>query len=162
MADGNFFDALGKKLSQATHTAVDKTGVLVNSTRINAQIAGEQREMEKLYQKLGETVYLMARDGQIVPEGEIKRLVDKIKTRSQAVKAYRKDLAGVKGQKICPGCGAFIDSRVVFCPKCGAEIPAEEQPAPKPGERKAPVDTEIEIEEAVSLDGFIDEEDDLL
>ena len=162
MAEGNFFDALGKTLSRATHTAVDKTGVLVNSTRINAQIAGEQRELEKLYQKLGETVFLMVKEGELTPEGEVKRLVDKIRVRSQAVKAFRKDLAGVKGQKICPSCGAFIESQVVFCPKCGAEIPEEEKHAPKPGQKKAPVDTEIEIEEAVSLDDFADGQGDLL
>ncbi len=162
MADGNFFDALGQRLSKASRTAMDKTGVLVNSTRINAQIAGEQRELEKLYQKLGETVYFMAQERQFTPEGEVKRLIDKIKTRSQAVKAYKKDLAGVKGQVICPGCGAFVDSHVVFCPKCGTEIPVAEEPAPKPGKKKAPVDTEIEIEEAVSLDGFADGQGDLL
>ena len=161
MAENNFFDALGEKLSKATHTAVDKTGVFLSSTRISAQIAGEQREMEKLYQKLGETVYRMAEEGQFTPDGEVARLVLKIRNRLQVVQNYRKDLAGVKNQNICPHCGNFIDQQAVYCPKCGAEIPVAAPAKPKPGEKKAPVDAEIEIEEAVSLDDFADEQGDL-
>lgn len=154
MADGNFFDALGVRLSKATHTAVDRTGVFLSSTRINAQIAGEQREAEKLYQKLGETVFSMAEAGEIRPEGEVKRLIEKIKNHKSTVAGYRRELAGVKNQRICPRCGAFIDTKAVFCQKCGEEIPEETPAAQKPGQTAAPVDTEIEIEEAVSLDGF--------
>ena len=55
MAD-DFFSEIGKSLSRFTQQAVGKTGEVVEMTKYNAQISGEQKEVEKLYQKIGELV----------------------------------------------------------------------------------------------------------
>ena len=49
----DFFGDLGKSISRVTQKAVGRTGELFETTKINAQISGEQREIEKLYAKIG-------------------------------------------------------------------------------------------------------------
>lgn len=121
MAD-DFFGELGKSISRATQQAVDKTNVFIERTKLSAQITGEQKEIERLYQILGEAAYQRIRAGKIIPDAQLQEIVNEINSCAGQMSAYKKDLADVRNMKICARCGAVIAMDAAFCPKCGAPV----------------------------------------
>ena len=119
----DFFGALGKKISKVTQSAVDKTSSLVETTKINSQITAEQKEIDKLFQKIGQVILRKADAGEIQPGEEENALICEIRGHEERILEFRKNLAAAKGMKLCPGCGELIAIDVAFCPKCGAPTP---------------------------------------
>ncbi len=146
----DFFGELGKSISRATRQAVDKTSVFVESTKISAQISSQHHEIEKLYQKIGETIYKKVRTGEYEPDAEVMLIVEEIRKRQGQVTGMRKNLAEVRNMKVCPSCGELIQSDVAFCPKCGTPTPLTSRKSVVDKEKKAEnEDTDI-VEEAVT------------
>lgn len=119
----DFFGDLGKSISRYTKKAVDKTSTMVEGAKISAQISAEHREIDKLYQKIGENVYRKAVEKTIDLDDDLNAFVDEIRQRKEKTNSLKKDLADVRGQKVCPNCGELIPKEVAFCPKCGAPAP---------------------------------------
>lgn len=119
----DFFGDLGKSITKATQQAVDKTSIFFESTKISAQISSEQKEIEKLYQNIGEAVYRQIKAGTLTPGEDIRAAAEEIKGHETQINVFKKNLADVKGMKICPNCREVIPSDVAFCPKCGAPTP---------------------------------------
>ncbi len=144
----DFFGDLGKSISRYTQNAVDKTSTFFEATKISAQISTEQKEIDKLYQKIGETVYRRAESRQMQLDDDLAAFVEEIRSHREQISSRRKDLADVKGKKVCPSCGELIPREVAFCPKCGAPSPADEdrEEADQPKEDTA----EQEAEESAS------------
>lgn len=122
----DFFGDLGKSISRYTQNAVDKTSTFIEATKITAQISGEEREMDKLYRKIGEAVIRKADEGSYTLPADLNQMADDVKKHRAQIIAYKRTLADVKGMKVCPGCGELIDKAVAFCPKCGAPTPIDE------------------------------------
>ena len=144
----DFFGALGKKITQATHSAVDKTSSLMETGKINAQISGEHKEIEKICQKLGEAVLRKAEAGLMQLDESEAALIEEVGGHRERISELRQKLAEVKGMKICPACDELIDAGVAFCPKCGAPTPVPVKETVSEGE--VPIETEGEAAEAVS------------
>ena len=77
MAD-DFFSEIGRSLSRFTQQAVGKTGEVVEMTKFNAQITSEQKEVEKLYQKIGELVYRGVKNGDIEVSDDLADIISAI------------------------------------------------------------------------------------
>ena len=122
MAD-DFFGELGKSISRATQQAVDKTSVFIERTKITAQISGEQKEIDKLYQRIGEIVYRKVKMGEMDSDAEFAPIIHDIDAHTSQVTTYKRTLADVRKMKICESCGSVIAMDVAFCPKCGAPAP---------------------------------------
>ena len=118
----DFFSDLGKSISRVTQKAVGRTGELLETTKINAQISGEQREIEKLYAKIGAIVYRKIVNGTMEVDDDIASIVDDIRAHAGQLASRRKALAGVKRMRVCPACGELIATDVAFCPKCGTPV----------------------------------------
>ena len=121
-----FFGEIGEKISKATQQAVDKTNEFFESAKISAQIASEQKEVEKLQLTIGESVYQKVADGTLTVDEEVQALIGEIDAHIAQIADYKKTLANVRGKKVCPQCNELIDAEVAFCPKCGAAAPVEE------------------------------------
>ena len=141
----DFFGELGKSISKATQQAVDKTSVFIERTKITAQISGEQKEIDKLYQRIGEIVYRKIRMGEMAEDSEISPIVRDIAARTNQVTNYKRNLADVRNMKICDNCGSVIAMDAAFCPKCGA-------PAPIAGGRGSKVNNSAITESAADAD----------
>ncbi|MCR5294296.1 MAG: zinc ribbon domain-containing protein [Lachnospiraceae bacterium] len=152
----DFFGELGRSISRATREAVDRTGVFVEAAKITAQITGQQKEVEKLYQKIGEMVYKKYRNGQYQPEPELLPLMDEIRSRSSQMSSMKKNLAEVRSMKLCPNCGELIQMEVAFCPKCGTPTPIASKKASLE-KKKREEEQELSLpptEEALVVDAF--------
>ena len=126
----DFFGDLGKSISRATQSAVGRTSTFFESTKISAMISSEQKEIDKMYQAVGETVVNNAGDTGIVELDEtIMDLISEIRVCQGRIHELKKELAGVRGMKVCPACHELVPSEVAFCPQCGEAMPVEEENA---------------------------------
>ncbi|MDD3338031.1 MAG: hypothetical protein PHS82_04155 [Lachnospiraceae bacterium] len=121
----DFFGDLGKTITKAAGEVVDKTGDFFESTKLKAQIAGEEKCIDKGYRNIGEVVFRQQAEGAQVSE-EVQVLIEEIRKHMEQIAAFREELAQLKGQRVCPSCAAIIDADAAYCPKCGVAVPEEE------------------------------------
>ncbi|MBQ0058516.1 MAG: hypothetical protein KBS83_00940 [Lachnospiraceae bacterium] len=120
----DFFGDLSKQLGVAAQTAVDKTSSFIEQQKTSIKISAALHEVEKMYQVIGEMVVLD-------PEGassseNVKNLVAEVLQKKAEIEAMKKDVAKMRGVKICEVCGNRIRLEDMYCSKCGAEAPVEE------------------------------------
>lgn len=120
----DFFGDLGRSISKAANEVVDKTGEFFESTKIRAQISGEEKVMEKAYRDIGEMIYRQHMEGQPVSE-EVEKLCEDILSHEDKIKSFKSELASLKGQKLCPGCDEVLDKNASFCTRCGNSVVVE-------------------------------------
>lgn len=123
------FDDLARKAKNAAFIAADKAKDVADLTRLSVTIAGEQKELDKLYRTIGEW-YVSEYEGEI-PDN-VRDLVDAVAAAKERIAALEAQKVTVKetgpdlepepqpAQRICHICGAASDSR--FCPQCGAPM----------------------------------------
>ncbi|MEE8825783.1 MAG: zinc ribbon domain-containing protein [Eubacteriales bacterium] len=143
----DFFSDIGRHISRYTKKAAEQTGTFFESTKISARITGEENEVKKIYQKLGEEIFRRAVSGGAALTDSEQELVGSIEDHKEKIRVMRKQLADVKGMIICPKCGAMVAGDAAFCPKCGAEIPEDMRPDQKK-EQETAEDARFEDEDA--------------
>ncbi|MBP3914071.1 MAG: hypothetical protein J6D14_06655 [Lachnospiraceae bacterium] len=162
----DFFGDLGKSIFKTTQNAVDRTSNFFESTKINAQISAEQKEIEKLYSAIGEYVTRKyeAKD-EIFPDDELRSRIEAVHARLGKLLELKQALAGAKGMKICTSCQELIANDMAFCPKCGAPVPVEEEEDLSDYEQLPPVEAAPEVPKIEELPdddiSVIDDLDDL-
>ena len=107
----SFFDDLGKKLSQAGQTAVQKTKEMADIAKLNSAISDEEKRIDDNYLQIGK-LYVSLHDAEHEAEGKIK--------------GYRQQIKDIKGIVKCEKCGAEVSKDAAFCSACGAPMPKEE------------------------------------
>ena len=122
----DFFGAIGKFFARAAVGAADKTSSMMEKTKINSQITGERKEIEKMCQQIGESVLERAAAGEIQLSERENLLMEEINVHQDRIREFRKVMAGLRNMKICPACESLIAIDVAFCPKCGAPTPVPE------------------------------------
>lgn len=142
----SFFDDLGKKISQAGQTAVQKTKEMADVAKLNSAVSDEEKRIEDSYKEIGKLyVSLHAADH----EADFDAYFSAIHEAENKIKEYRQQLKEIKGVVKCEKCGAEVAKDAAFCSSCGApmpkEAPAEETPVAEAVEvASKPVQTENE------------------
>lgn len=114
-----FWDDIGKKISQAGQTAVQKTKDVADIARINSAISDEDKKLAESYIALGKLyVAKHATDADeafsplvATAQGCIARIAD-----------YKQQIKDIKGVTICEKCGREIPLGNAFCGSCGAAV----------------------------------------
>jgi RNA polymerase subunit RPABC4/transcription elongation factor Spt4 len=122
----DFFGAIGKFFARTAHGAVDKTGAMMEKSKVSAKISGEQKEIDKLCQQIGESIIERAAAGEIQLNDRENLMLEEIGVHRDNIKEFRKVMASLRNMKICPACESLIAIDVAFCPKCGAPTPVPE------------------------------------
>ena len=145
----DFFGDLSKSLSSAAQQAVDKTSSFFESQKMNVQIQTAQREIDKIYQKIGAAIFSESKAEGFTASEAVQALLDEVAEKEDKIAVLKKGIARMRGQKICTECGSAIDADHAYCPKCGAPAP-EDEPEPDPVEEEV---CECEVaEEACACD----------
>ena len=111
------FNDLGKKISQAGQTAVQKTKDITDIARINGMIAEEEKQMDNNYYQIGKLyVALHKNDFEI----DFEEMITAVFISQAKIEEYRKQIGDIKGVIWCEKCGAEISSNAAFCSACGA------------------------------------------
>ncbi len=129
-----FFEELSKKARDVAAVAADKAKDVADKakdtaeiTKINMSIAGEQREMDKVYRTIGEW-FVNEYEGEI-PDSvrdlvesvmALKAKIAELEASKAAKSAPEEAPAVVEEKKECPVCSAASAGK--FCPQCGAPM----------------------------------------
>lgn len=121
----SFFENLGKKISQAGGSAVEKTKQMTEIARLNGKIDDTQKNLDKLYKQIGEIYAEKYSD--IAPE-DLVDYISQVKNYQTELDNLGKELNLVKGFVKCDNCGSLIKIGDAFCGKCGEAAPMVERP----------------------------------
>ena len=146
-----FFDDLGKKISQAGQTAVQKTKEIADITKINSLIADETKKINENHREIGKLyVSLHGAD----KESAFAELIAAVRASEAKIAEYRQQLNDIKGVVRCEKCGAEVSANAAFCSSCGAPMPVV-----KPVEAQEPeeAETEEEASEEAQTEAFTEE-----
>lgn len=116
----SFFDELGRKISDASRSAVEKTKDLAEITRLNSVIKENETQLDALYSELGEAYY-KSHCNDKAPEfvSDIKKISALIRETDEC----RESILELKGLAKCPYCGAEFSADEAQCPECGKAVP---------------------------------------
>lgn len=121
----SFLDNIGKKASEASVKAIQKTKDLSDMTRINSMISEEEKKMEKGYSQIGRRYVSMY--AQECGE-EFQPLVQSIIESEERINGWRKQVQDIKGIQCCTNCGAEVAKGAAFCSSCGSVMPKVQEP----------------------------------
>ncbi len=123
------FNDIGRKISSAGNSVMNraKNASVING--IKMQIAQEQKKMDSIFLAVGRKYYEMRVEE--TPE-ELKELVDQLKESENKIADLEKQCEEAKNVRFCRGCGEILGAEVVFCPHCGTKV-EEIVPPPEPG-----------------------------
>lgn len=116
-----FFNDLGKKLSQAGQTAVQKTKGMTEIARLNGAISEQEKKLTDTYFEIGK-LYVLKHPKDY--ENDFAVMIAALKESERKIKEYRQQIQDVKGIVRCEKCGAEVANNVAFCSSCGAKIVA--------------------------------------
>lgn len=123
----DFFDKLGKKMSETYNVASEKTSKLAKEAKLKINISEEKERIQEEYKKIGEKLYqkyLNNRDAEVVLDfiEEFKN----IDTAKGNIKNSEDEILDLKDRKKCTKCGTAFDEKFEFCPSCGTKAEKEE------------------------------------
>lgn len=125
------FDDIGKKISQAGQTVVQKTKDFSDVSRINGLISDEEKKINNNYSVIGKLYYTKYAD---TCDAEFATLVASIKESESKLAEYKQQIKDIKGTVHCEKCGAELTQDASFCNICGAPVataPKAEASAPQ-------------------------------
>jgi len=112
----SFLEEIGKKLSQASQDALEKTKRYAEISKINVKLLEEEEQLEKLYANLGRLYFQL---NEKEPEIIYQDLFRAIEGSLQNIAHCQKTINEMKGLKACQSCGEEIAEGAVYCPQCG-------------------------------------------
>lgn len=115
-----FFEDLGKKISHAGQTAVQKTKDMTDIARINGAISDEEKKINNNYYQIGKLYVVTHCDDY---ESDFAGMVTAVKESEAKIRDYRKQIQDIKGVVRCAQCGAEVANGSAFCSSCGASMP---------------------------------------
>ena len=125
MRNDDFFETLRQTITDTAEVVGKKTEDLVEIQKLRSRIRNAQRNVEADYQKLGEIIYQRYIGGAVLDE-ELADVCSKIMELQKETASYKEELAGRKGQNVCPVCGSGNPKDAAYCMQCGAPMPKNE------------------------------------
>lgn len=111
-------DKILSDLKQTFHTAVKKSGELVDLTKAKLAVSDTKNNIQSCYAKLGELAYLTAK-GEEVPAESAENLVAEIDGLKAVLTEQEAKVADLSNKKVCTDCGKACPIESAFCPACG-------------------------------------------
>lgn len=149
----DFIKNITKKVTETAKVAAKKSGDMVELTKLKMNISSEEDKIEKEYVQMGKIVFETYEKGEKVGE-EFEAHCEKIVSYRENINAMKDQILKLRNVKVCPECGAELESEVLFCAKCGMK----QEIILKPVEETNNDDNDgVEIIESTDLTGEIDE-----
>lgn len=122
---GDFFEDLGKKISETAEAVSKKTEEVVEIQKLKNQVRGLERSNERDLMDLGKMTYEKFSEGEVIAP-EFSEVCDGIQSREEEITACSKKIAELKGTSLCENCKYPLEQEMDFCPKCGHKVEKEE------------------------------------
>lgn len=115
-----FFNELGKKITQVSQNAIQKTKDVTDTVKLNSAISEEERNIERRYSEIGKLyASLHAADY----EKAFEPMMRSIRESEERIAGHRRQVQDIKGFVPCPNCGVEVPADAAFCNGCGAPMP---------------------------------------
>lgn len=113
-----------KKVQEGAAKAAEKAKETVEITRFSAQISSKKKDIEKLKQSIGESVFqsFLVNDFGSA-ESSVVSICNQIADLYKEIAAIELKIKEVKNEKDCV-CGATVSTETSFCPSCGHKFEA--------------------------------------
>lgn len=121
----NFFEKLGKKVTDVGQSAMDKTKNSAEILRLGNLLNDEQRLCNTLHQKIGKAY---VEQHQTEATALFPTEMEQISASQQRIQAYQLQLRKLKHITVCEKCGKEIPETAVFCDACGTRTNMGMQP----------------------------------
>ena len=142
-----FFEDIGKKITNMSQSAIEKTKCSTEILRLNNQIREEQHLCKALYQQIGQQY---AKQYATNPDPAFEPLMNQLHAAEERIASYQEQVQIKKAASaqpplqpespsnsaVCPNCGQTLSSDTKFCTVCGASV------IPTPPETEEPTATE--------------------
>lgn len=115
-----FFDDFGKKVTDVSQKAVQKTQEISEVSRVNSSISQNENKINNVYYQIGK-LFVSIYGNDCKPE--FAGMVATIAELEQQNITYRKQIQDIRGIQHCEKCGAEVFKGVAFCSFCGAAMP---------------------------------------
>lgn len=115
-----FFEDVGKKITQASQSTLQKTKDVADVVKLNSQIAEEEKLIQTNYTQIGKLYASLHREE---PEESFAEMITAIVESENKIAAYTKQIQDIKGVQRCAKCGAEVARGTAFCSSCGAPMP---------------------------------------
>jgi len=117
----DFFEDLGKRLSETAEAVTAKAGDAIEIQKLKAQIRELARGNAEDLMELGQSIYDRFENGEELDEAS-KGLCEAI----ASIEEYENKIEGLKGACECTRCGKMVAKDMAFCPYCGSPVTEEE------------------------------------
>jgi NADH pyrophosphatase NudC (nudix superfamily) len=142
----DFLKRIKKEINKGITVVSAKSKELVDTAKINNQIAELTDQRNQALQEIGQLVYQMSlatgettensadngadSDTQITEQCKlVTELNQQIEEKELEVKKIRTDTQETMGKTICESCGAAMEEDIKFCSNCGARmVKVEKEP----------------------------------
>lgn len=120
----DFFSELGNRAKQIATVVKDKTGDLVETSKLKLDCVGINKDIQKKYENLGALVYQLKKNGETNDELVAKFVaeIDELFVKLQDTSAKLNERKSIT---ICPSCKYANDENFDYCVKCGTELKKE-------------------------------------
>ncbi|MGI6588856.1 MAG: zinc-ribbon domain-containing protein [Peptococcia bacterium] len=147
-----FFNKLKKKVSCFVQSAAQKSGEVMEITKLNMNIKTEKDGIESLYHQLGEYCFQKYNNGE-TNDSTVAGLCEKVKIHLENIDFFEVKINEIKNMVVCSSCGNKILKTNKFCSKCGAKVNAQEEQVEEKVEWVEEKTEQAELEKKENSDG---------
>lgn len=147
---GEFFEDLGKRITETAEVVTKKTEEVVEIQKIKSQIRVMERNNERDFKDIGKIIYDRFKKGEVL-NAKVVELCEAIESREESIETYIKEVAERKGVTVCSNCKGQLAKEMIYCPKCGTKVEEDifeeefvVEPEPEDVEECEPENVEIQ------------------
>lgn len=122
----DFFNNIGKALSDVAKSVQQKTSSGIEIGRLSGEVRAQKAERARLISALGQTYFeSRGKDG---AQDQLALICKRIEEIDAQIKELSVQMDVINGQKRCPKCDNTVGLDVKFCPVCGTAVPTPQMP----------------------------------
>ena len=114
----DFFEQLGKKLTDTGQNVARQTKNLADVTQLNNAISEREKKVSQLLLSIGQAYYERHKNDSAAEELS---LIEEVNSLQAEIAQNREKIKQIKGIVKCPNCGADVPFNAAFCSNCGAK-----------------------------------------
>ena len=115
----SFLNNVSQKISQISHTTVQKTKDMTDVAQLKKDIAETDKEIHNLFDILGQRYYELFGS---CPASELTDTCNAIRDLCVKLNGLQSEIDAIKATIYCPSCGTKITDDSAFCTNCGQKL----------------------------------------
>ncbi|MBR5152431.1 MAG: hypothetical protein IKW60_02765 [Clostridia bacterium] len=117
----DFLNQVKKTATDVAQKVAQKSGELVEVSKIKYEIYDLNSDIKKLYTEIGKLVYAKMKDSHDLPD-EVAMKCEIIEAKLASIEALKNKEKNLKQQITCPVCKRECSEEDEVCPYCGADL----------------------------------------